>query len=195
MNTKEINELLSTLSAVTESLESLYTENEGECTEQTEKMEVEIDTIKELLTTEGIDSLGRWLKSKEDEKKSLKAEKDYISRRMQAVDKTIDYIKSMVNIVMRDTGTDKIKGEHGYCFQTYTSDTTDVDKTNLRTIYEQKILQAMVEAHIPAYVTVTLNASPSIAREVGVIEGDEVIFNRHVTPTVKFTKPRASKEA
>ena len=55
------------------------------------------------------------------------------------------------------------------------------------------LIDAMVKAGIPPYVTATLNASSSIAREVGLQEGDEVIFERHLTPTVKFGKPRASK--
>ena len=193
MNAKEIKDLMVTLSEVTERQEALYIENEGEITAETEEMDAEIDAIKELLTTEGIDSLGAWLRAKEDEKKRYKAEKDYVTRKINATDKSIDYIKSLINQVMRETGVEKVKGELGYSFQTYTSDTTTVNKPNLFAKYEGRLIDAMVQAGIPAYITATLNASSSIAKEVGLQEGDEDIFERHLTPTVKFGKPRASK--
>ena len=193
MNAKEIKDLMAMLSEATERQEALYIENEGEVTAETEEMDAEINAIKELLTTEGIDSLGSWLRAKEDEKKRYKAEKDYVTRKINATDKSIDYIKSLINQVMRETGVDKIKGELGYSFQAYTSDTTTVNKPNLFAKYEERLIDAMAKAGIPAYVTATLNASSSIAREVGLQEGDEDIFERHLTPTVKFGKPRASK--
>ena len=193
MNAKEIKDLMAMLSEATERQEALYIENEGEVTAETEEMDAEINAIKELLTTEGIDSLGSWLRAKEDEKKRYKAEKDYVTRKINATDKSIDYIKSLINQVMRETGVDKIKGELGYSFQAYTSSTTTVNKPNLFAKYEERLIDAMAKAGIPAYVTATLNASSSIAREVGLQEGDEDIFERHLTPTVKFGKPRASK--
>ena len=193
MNAREIKDLMAMLSEATERQEALYIENEGEITAETEEMDAEIGAIKELLTTEGIDSLGAWLRSKEDEKKRYKAEKDYVTRKINATDKSIDYIKSLINQVMRETGVEKVKGELGYSFQTYNSDTTTVNKPNLFAKYEERLIDAMAKAGIPAYVTATLNASSSIAREVGLQEGDEGIFERHLTPTVKFGKPRASK--
>ena len=193
MNAKEIKDLMAMLSETTERQEALYIESEGEITAETEEMDAEIDAIKELLTTEGIDSLGAWLRAKEDEKKRYKAEKDYVTRKINAADKSIDYIKSLINQVMRETGVEKVKGELGYSFQAYISDTTTVNKHNLFAKYEQKLVDAMAKAGMPPYVTATLNASSSIAREVGLQEGDEAIFERHLTPTVKFGKPRASK--
>ena len=193
MNAREIKDLMAMLSEATERQEALYIENEGEITAETEDMDAEIDAIKELLTTDGIDSLGAWLRAKEDEKKRYKAEKDYVTRKINATDKSIDYIKSLINQVMRETGVEKVKGELGYSFQTYTSDTTTVNKPNLFAKYEERLIDAMAKAGIPAYVTATLNASSSIAREVGLQEGDEAIFERHLTPTVKFGKPRSSK--
>ena len=193
MNAREIKDLMAMLSEATERQEALYIESEGEITAETEEMDAEIDAIKKLLTTEGIDSLGSWLRAKEDEKKRYKAEKDYVTRKINATDKSIDYIKSLINQVMRETGVEKVKGELGYSFQTYTSDATTVNKPNLFAKYEERLIDAMAKAGIPAYVTATINASSSIAREVGLQEGDEAIFERHLTPTVKFGKPRASK--
>ena len=194
MDYKEMNQALATLAKATIALEETYMENEGEITEETEQMEQEISGLQELLTTEGIDLLGGWLKAKEDKKKSLKAEKDYITRQMAAIDETIDFIKDKVNELMKATGQEKIKGDRGYSFTTTHSVKTDVDKDVLKALYADKVEEAIRAAHIPAYVSVSLTASSTKANELGVLEGDEEIFSTTEKDTVTFRKPKASKE-
>ena len=194
MDYKELQQALSQLEEVMNNLEELYTLNEGECTEESERMEVEVDTLKELLSGDGIDMLGRWLKSKEDKKKSLKAEKDYITRQMASIDKGIEYIKSMINKVMVATGVEKVKGDRGYSFATTTSTKTDINKDVLKALYADKVEEAIRSAHIPAYVGVTLTASSTKATELGVVEGDEDIFVTMSKPSVRFGKPKANTE-
>ena len=194
MDYKELQQALSQLEEVMHNLEELYILNEGECTEESERMEVEVDTLKGLLSGDGIDMLGRWLKSKEDRKKSLKAEKDYITRQMASIDKGIEYIKSMINKVMVTTGLEKVKGDRGYSFATTTSTKTDINKDVLKTLYADKVEEAIRSAHIPAYVGVTLTASSTKATELGVVEGDEDIFVTMSKPSVRFGKPKANTE-
>ena len=194
MDYKELQQALSQLEEVMNNLEELYIVNEGECTEESEKMEVEVDTLKELLSGDGIDMLGRWLKSKEDRKKALKAEKDYITRQMASIDKGIEYIKSMINKVMVATGVEKVKGDRGYSFATTTSTKTDINKDVLKALYADKVEEAIRSAHIPAYVGVTLTASSTKATELGVVEGDEDIFVTMSKPSVRFGKPKANTE-
>lgn len=194
MDYKELQQALSQLEEVMNNLEELYTLNEGECTEESERMEVEVDTLKELLSGDGIDMLGRWLKSKEDRKKSLKAEKDYITRQMASIDKGIEYIKSMINKVMVATGLEKVKGDRGYSFATTTSTKTDINKDVLKALYADKVEEAIRTAHIPAYVGVSLTASSTKATELGVVEGDEDIFVTMSKPSVRFGKPKANTE-
>ena len=194
MEYKELQQALSQLEEVMNNLEELYIVNEGECTEESERMEVEVDTLKELLSGDGIDMLGRWLKSKEDRKKSLKAEKDYITRQMASIDKGIEYIKSMINKVMVTTGLEKVKGDRGYSFTTTTSTKTDINKDVLKALYADKVEEAIRSAHIPAYVGVSLTASSTKATELGVVEGDEDIFVTMSKPSVRFGKPRANTE-
>lgn len=194
MDYKELQQALSQLEEVMNNLEELYILNEGECTEESERMEVEVDTLKELLSGDGIDMLGRWLKSKEDRKKSLKAEKDYITRQMASIDKGIEYIKSMINKVMVATGLEKVKGDRGYSFATTTSTKTDINKDVLKALYADKVEEAIRSAHIPAYVGVTLTASSTKATELGVVEGDEDIFVTMSKPSVRFGKPKANTE-
>ena len=194
MDYKEMNQVLATLDQATIALEETYMENEGEITEETEQMEQEISGLQELLTTEGIDLLGGWLKAKEDKKKSLKAEKDYITRQMAAIDETIDFIKDKVTEVMKATGQEKIKGDRGYSFTATHSVKTDVDKDVLKALYADKVEEAIRAAHIPAYIGVSLTASSTKANELGVLEGDEEIFSTTEKDTVTFRKPKASKE-
>ena len=194
MDYKEMNQVLVTLDQATIALEETYMENEGEITEETEQMEQEISGLQELLTTEGIDLLGGWLKAKEDKKKSLKAEKDYITRQMAAIDETIDFIKDKVTEVMKATGQEKIKGDRGYSFTTTHSVKTDVDKDILKALYADKVEEAIRAAHIPAYIGVSLTASSTKANELGVLEGDEEIFSTTEKDTVTFRKPKAIKE-
>ena len=194
MDYKELQQALSQLEDVMNNLEELYILNEGECTEESERMEVEVDTLKELLSGDGIDMLGRWLKSKEDRKKALKAEKDYITRQMASIDKGIEYIKSMINKVMVATGLEKVKGDRGYSFATTTSTKTDINKDVLKALYADKVEEAIRMAHIPAYVGVSLTASSTKATELGVVEGDEDIFVTMSKPSVRFGKPKANTE-
>ena len=195
MDYKELNQVLVNLDQAINTLEDLYIEGEGEVTEETEQMEEHISGLKELLTRDGIDLLGGWLKGKEDRKKTLKAEKDYITRQMAAIDESIEFIKGKVNEVLVATGQEKIKGDRGYSFAATTSVKTEVDKDVLKTIYADRIEEAIRAAHVPAYVGVTLTASSTKAADLGVVEGDEEIFHTTEKPSVRFTKPRASKEA
>jgi hypothetical protein len=188
-------QVLSDLDRKMDALEDLYIENEGEVTEETEQAEAEISGLQELLSGEGIDMLGGWLKAKEDRKKALKAEKDYITRQMTAIDGTIDFIKDKITEVLKKTGKDKVKGERGYSFTASHSVKTEVDKDVLKALYADKVEEAIRAAHIPAYVGVSLTASSTKASEFGVLEGDEEIFTTTEKDTVTFRKPKASKEA
>ena len=196
MDYKEMNQHLAELDQAMVTLEETYIENEGEVTEETEQMEAQISGLKELLTGEGIELLGGWLKAKEDRKKSLKAEKDYITRQMAAIDETIDFIKTKVNQILVATGQEKVKGARGYSFAATISSKTEVNKDVLKALYADIIEEAIRKAHVPAYVGVTLTASSTKANELGVlVPGDEEIFVTTEKPSVRFTKPRASKEA
>ena len=195
MDYKEMNQVLADLNQAMVTLEETYIENEGEVTEETEQMEAQISCLKELLTKDGIDLLGGWLKAKEDKKKSLKAEKDYITRQVAAIDETIEFIKDKITEVMKMTGQEKIKGDRGYSFTASHSVTSEVDKDVLKKNYEDKVEKAIREAGVPAYVGVSLTASSTKANELGVLEGDEEIFSTTEKDTVTFRKPKASKEA
>ena len=195
MNNKEINSLIESLNASMWAFENYMVENDGVCDEASDQMEEQIGILKELLTTEGIDSLGRWLKAKEDEIKSLKAEKDYITRKINAATGTIDYIKTQMNKILTAAQMEEIKGANGYKFQVTTSIKTEVDKEILKELFLDKVekkLRGGKNPVIPADVTFSLGASVSLVPEGAVLPS---YYIRTSSPSCKFTKPRASKEA
>lgn len=193
MNNNDIKSAIAELSTTMFLLEEEYMENGGEVTEYTATMEANIERLKVLLTTEGVDSLGRWLKSKEDQIKSLKAERDSITRQIKSCENTIEYIKTMVNHVLVSTGEEQVKGTC-YSFAATTSETTSVDKDALNNTFleaVEKKLRGGKKPVIPADVTITLGASIK-----NVPEGAEIpaYYLHNSKPSVRFTKPRSSKE-
>lgn len=190
MDYKEFKDALETLDWASYHLEETYTENEGEVTEETEKLEAEIEAIRQLLNTDGVDFLGRWLKEKEDRKKTIKAEKDFLTRQIEGLDRSIEFIKGQIRTLMDETGCEKVKGSLGYSFATSVSKKTEVDKELLNEYFKGKVEEA-VRPFLPADVTVTLGASVSRLEEDAPLPS---WYHITETPTVRFTKPRSKKE-
>lgn len=190
MNNNDIQAALAALQERQFLLEEEYMDNGGEVTESTEAQEAEIEAIKTLLEGEGIDSLGRWLKSKEDLIKTLKAEKDSVTRQIKKTEDGIEYIKGRIYQVLEAVGKEKVKGTF-YSFAQSISRKTEVDKEILEEKYLVEVSNALLDI-LPPWVSFKLSAS------VKAVPGDcEVLpseFKVIETPTCKFTKPRAKKE-
>ena len=193
MQVSEIKDMIAHIGQVTGALEEAYIETGGEITAETEKLEADKEEVRALLEGEGIDALGRWLKSKEDQKAALKAEKDSIARQMEATDRTIDYIKGLIYEACAAAGIEKAKGTC-YSFTPYVSRSYVVDKEQLRERYAATVENAIRAAGVPDYVTVSLTASGAKATEVGLRDEDQNLIGTETKQTVKFLKPRASKE-
>ena len=200
MNNAEINNAIAELYRAANTLEELYIENEGEVTDEAAQMEEQMEAIKTLLNGDGIDSLGRWLKGKEDEKATLKAEKASIDRRMKAVDRTIDYIKFQVGQVLRATGCEKAKGL-SYSFAQATSTKTTLNKEKLDYEFLDAATEAARNAGLPDFVDVELVTNVKRIKEYIEAHPDEdmdfdpfTYFDETTTPTIRFTKPRAEKK-
>jgi len=191
MTNKEITNAIAELYRTANTLEELYIENGGEITEETAEKEDQVEAIKTLLNGEGIDSLGRWMKAKEDERDTLKAEKAAIDRRIKAVNNTLDYIKYQVGQVLRATGCEKAKGL-AYSFSQATSTKNAVNQEALDAAYLERAEAALRHALIPEYVHITLKATTT---ELNAAGGDALGFiETTTTETCRFTKPRAVKE-
>ena len=190
-NYRDVQDALETLARVSYDLEDKYIENDGEVTDETEAMEAQKRAIQDLLGSDGIDTLGRWLKAKEDELKTFKAEKDAAARRMKSVENTIDFVKAKITEVMQATGQDRAKGMF-YSFTATVSNTTKVDSDLLNERYQAIAERAIRAAGVPDYVTMKLDAKVSL-----VPEGQETpdVFITTSRDTVRFTKPRAGKDS
>ena len=187
---KDIQENLFTLARITRELEEQYIENDGEVTPETEEMEAQKAAVTELLNGDGLDELGRWLASKENEVKMYKAEKEAAARRIKSVENTIDFIKSTINTVMIATGCEKARGVF-YSFTPTVSKTTKADAALLKERYQETANHAIHAAGIPEYVTVTLGASVSAIPEGEPVPDEFIVTTKD---TVRFTKPRGGKE-
>lgn len=195
MEYKELMNALADLNMKVAALEETYMDNGGEVTDETEALTSEISVLRDFLSTDGVDVLGRWLRAKEDEKKAFKAEKDYLTRKMQNTDRTIDFIKGRLAAVMDACGMDKAKGLHGYSFTRTTSTTTSVDKDMLSALYGKRLEDAKQYLGIPDYITLTLGASASAFKTAADAPAeDEQIFITSSKDTITFRKPKADKE-
>lgn len=189
MTINEIHEKLRELDQVSAELADIYEEGGGEITPESEALELRLEDVTDLLT-EATNDLGRWLKSKEDEVKAYKAEKDHAARRQKAAEGTVDFIKQVIRQVLDGLHLDDVKGSLGYKFTAYNSTTTSADKELIKERWQEAAEKAVHDAGIPNYITVSLGASVSLA------EGQKAdVFRTSVTNTIKFTKPRANKES
>lgn len=190
MNNRDITAALAALEEASFILEEEYMENGGEVTEETKSQEEYIESLKALLEDEGIDSLGRWLKSKEDLIKTLKAERDSVNRQIKKTEEGIEYIKTQIFNVLTALGKERVKGTF-YSFAPTISRKTEVDKDILEEKY-LAIVNNALEQILPPWVSYKLSAS--IKAVPGDMEEMPSEFKVVETPSCKFVKPRAKKE-
>lgn len=190
MNNRDITAALAALEEATFLLEEEYEMSGGEVTEETEAQEEYIESLKALLEEEGIDSLGRWLKGKEDLIKTLKAERDSVNRQIKKTEEGIEYIKTQIFNVLTALGKEKVKGTF-YSFAPTISRKTEVDKEILEEKY-LGIVNNALEQILPPWISYKLSAS--IKAVPGDMEEMPSEFKVVETPSCKFVKPRAKKE-
>lgn len=188
MRTNEIYEALAVLSRKSRELEDLYCDNGGEVTEETAALDEEIDKVKQLLE-EGVDDLGRWLKSKQDELAAAKAEKDQAARRVKAVEKSVLHVTELIGTVMDRLEKPVVKGTY-YGFKRTTSTTRTVLSEAINEDWLAPVVEAAREQGLPDGIDVVLKAT------VGSLTAGQLGCYLHVdeNPAVSFTKPRKPKE-
>lgn len=188
MKANEIKETIANLARAKWMVEEALEENGGELTpELLEPLDL-IEDMKAALT-DGIDDLGRWLKSVQDEAAALKAEADAAARKVKNIKGYEDYIKGIIGQAMDVLGQDKVKGSY-YGFTRTTSNTSAVLTEALDEAYLPLAKKAIADAGLPAWLDVKLKATTTGLREAG---GDALAFLEETTaPAIRFTKPRAN---
>jgi len=189
MTYKDIQDALATLNRLSIELEDQYIESEGEVTEATEEMEARKAAVQDLLQNDGIDSLGRWLKTKEDEVKMWKAEKAAADRKVKSAQNTVDFVKAKITEVMAMTGMDKAKGAY-YSFSRYVSEKASVNQDELDRLYLAIVTSAARDAGLPDFVDVQLKTTTTALKEAEATD----LLDVTTGDAVRFTKPRGAKE-
>lgn len=194
MTNHEINEALAVLGATTDLLEDAFIKSEGECTEETDALERQKAALETLLKEEGIDALGRWLKGKEDEKRTIQDEKKALDKKIRSIDNTISYIKSQIRRIMDATGETKAKGLC-YSFTAYSSEKSSVNMETLDFDYLDDVTEAARNAGLPDFCDVAIVTNATRVKEYFKALGVPPSYLTTSTEeTVRFTKPRKAKE-
>lgn len=192
MRPREIQDALHRLREEKFRLESEYEENGGEVTEATMSREQAIADIKTLLMSkDGIDSLGRLIRSNTDDIQGYRDEKKHLDSQIKRIEGYNEWLLGLVNGILEESDEDVVKGNLGYSFTQHTSVTTKVDNKMIRERFHEKALDAIRSAGIPADVTISLSASIS-----SLPEGSELPEWYSISSVGKatFRKPRKAKE-
>lgn len=190
MTNNEISNALSTLWGLQQKFQETMEETGGEYTPEAQEMDEQMDALKVLLEGDGIDELGRWLRSVEDEMERYQAEKALADRRIKSCKNTIAYIKLRVGQVLRLTGKEKAKGTY-YTFAQSVSKKTGYDAEALDREFLELATEAARNAGLPSSVDVALVTT------AGRLQEDENLASLvHVdtTETATFRKPAKPKE-
>lgn len=192
MNVREINEAVKRLREEKWRLQTELEENGGEVTDSVLSREQIISDIKDLLMSpEGVDSLGRYIRSNQDEIQSYKDEKKFIDTRIKNAESYNNFLLGLVDDCLKECESDKAKGNHGYSFTQNTSVTTKVDTRMLKERFHEKAMEAIRNTDIPKDITITLSASVS-----SLPEGSELPewYNVSSVGKATFRKPRKATE-
>lgn len=166
MTPREINEILRRLQEEKWRLQQELEENEGEVTESVLTREQAIKDIKALiLSPEGVDSLGRLIRSNKDDIETFKGEKKAVETKIKKTEGYNDWLLELVDECLKECECDKASGKLGYSFTQHTSVTTEVDKKMLKDMFYERAMEAIRATDIPQDVTITLSASVSLLPE------------------------------
>ena len=197
-----IKETIAEISRTKWSIENALEENGGELTPELLAQYDTLEEMKALLAGEGIDELGRWLKSVQDEIAARKAEADAAARRVKNLKGYEDYVKGLIGQAMdlldlpTNKAGEKVAKGSFYGFKRTTSHKTAVDMDAINAEYLDMATDAARDAGLPAWCDVELKARSTEMREYFEANGGDAIryLEETDTPALSFTKPRANKE-
>ncbi len=195
-----IKETLANINRAKYELEAALEENGGELTEELLDQYNALEDMKALLAGEGVDELGRWLKSVQDETAALKAEADAAARRVKNNKSYENYVKELIGHALDAIGQEKVKGTY-YGFSRKTSTTNKVRMEQVNEVYLDLATDAARDAGLPAWCDVEIKTNVTRIKEYAEANPDEeeldgclVFIEETSTPSLGFTKPRANKE-
>ena len=152
--------------------------------------------MKAILAGEGIDDLGRWLKSVQDELAARKAEADAAARKVKNLKSYEDYVKGLIGSAMdalelpTNKNGEKVAKGSFYGFKRTTSTRSAVNQEAIDGLFLDAAERAILNAGLPTYVHIQLKTTTKELREADALE----LLLEDTTPAVSFTKPRTSKK-
>ena len=188
MTHEEIFSALAELDAATRRLEELYVENGGEETEETAALEAAKESVRQFILNEGVDDLGRWYTSKQDERETAGAELEATRRRIKSLDNTLDYISGLIGTVLDAAGETKVKGSW-YSFTRTTSTKSSVLQDEIDGHFLPWVEEAARKAGLPEGIDVVLKTTTTALKDHGLDD----FYVTETAPAVRFTKPRQTK--
>ncbi len=193
MNTRE---LIDQIARAKWELETALEDNGGELTPELLEASDTLDEMKALLAGEGIDDLGRWLKSVQDEVAARKAEADAAARRLKNAKAYEDHVKGIIGQAMDlldlDTNKNGEKVAKGsfYGFKRTTSCKSSVRQELLEGDWLEVAQVGARMNGLPDWVDVQIKTTTTELREAGDTALDYLEETR--TPALSFTKPKAN---
>lgn len=192
MKIKEIREALYNLRETKFRLLQEYMENEGEQTESTLAKEKVIEDLKVLLTSkEGVDSLGRLIRSNQEDIQTFKGEKKFLDSQIKKTESFNDFLLNLIDDILVECNMENTKGSLGYSFTRHTSTTTTVDNKMIKEKFYEKAMEAIRNTDIPSDITISLSASVS-----KLSEGSELPewYSQSSVGKATFRKPKKADE-
>ena len=192
MKVREIRDILDRLREEKYRLQAELEDNGGEVTESVLSREEAIASLKQLLLSkDGVDSLGRFMRSNQDEVQGYKDEKKHLDTLIKKTEGYNDFLLGLIDEILKECEVENAKGNLGYSFTTHTSVTTSVDTKMLRERFLKRAQEAVLEAGIPSDITISLSASIS-----KVSEGSEIPewYNVSSVGRATFRKPQRAKD-
>ena len=186
-----IKETLANIARAKYELENAVEENGGELTPELLEQYNDLEDMKALLADEGVDELGRWLKSVQDELAARKAEADAAARKVKNLKGYEDYVKWLIGQALDAIGQEKVKGSF-YGFARKTSTTNKVNTEALEETFRLNLVEAHKVAGLPGWIHLEMKTTTTELKEAG--EDAAAFLETTSTPSLGFTKPRAAKD-
>lgn len=195
MNTQDIKAIIADITRRKWMMEEALEENGGELTPELLDASSDIEDLKAALREDGVDDLGRMLKTVQDEIAARKAEADAAARKVKNLKGYEDYLKTLIGEALDAIGKEKVKGSF-YGFTRTTSMKTSVLTEALDDAYLEAATEAARNAGLPPYVDVALVTNCTRIREYAQandLEGAQFLWE-DITPALRFTKPRSNSK-
>lgn len=186
-----INDIISTLNE----RENMLIDNGGEITEEVNNVDSKLGSLKEFLSSDGLDYLVAVHDSLEAKINRFSKEIEYKQAQKKAAENTLEYFKGLENVALLELGEDRKKSTYGYTLKRTEKISTFIDKQKVNERYAPLMEKALEQSGIPSYIKFTLTTGvKTIDENGGLIESDRDLVTKSIVNSVTLLRPRGKKE-